>query len=385
MGCRRVKPDSCAAGKRPRDMGQPMNVRHRRFAVLARLALAASLGSPGCVAVGPKSVGPDRIDYATAITESWKRQTLLNIVKLRYADPPVFVDVGQIVAGYQLETAVNVGATDTDLPSGGSNAFSLGGSGRFTDRPTVTYVPLTGSQFINALVTPFSPASLFSAIQAGMPADVISRVGLSSINGITNEQLAPGLYVPADPRFERFVELMRNLQTSGALSIRVERAPDGSATTLFALRSDDLTPQDTAAALELRDLLKLEPGTGEFSLVYSRNAVNGREIAVQSRSLFNVLQMMAAQTVIPEEHIRQGRASSVPEHAEDLSLPGFRILSSHDEPDATYAAVHYRDTWFYVDDTDLRSKRIFSLIMLLFTLADTSPERAAPVLTIPVQ
>ena len=44
------------------------------------LSFVASLGLTGCVAVGPQSVAPDRIDYATAITESWKRPTLLNIV-----------------------------------------------------------------------------------------------------------------------------------------------------------------------------------------------------------------------------------------------------------------------------------------------------------------
>src|SRR5580765_471192 len=68
----------------------------------------------GCHSIGPATVARDRSDYSSSISESWKRQTLLNIVKLRYFDPPIFVDVGQIVAGYSLETTLNANASLTE-------------------------------------------------------------------------------------------------------------------------------------------------------------------------------------------------------------------------------------------------------------------------------
>ncbi len=34
----------------------------------------------GCTNIGPKTVPRDRFDYNTAISDSWKEQTLLNMV-----------------------------------------------------------------------------------------------------------------------------------------------------------------------------------------------------------------------------------------------------------------------------------------------------------------
>ena len=45
----------------------------------------------------------------------------------------------------------------------------------------------------------------------------------------------------------------------------------------------------------------------------------------------------------------------------------------------------YRGHWFWIDDRDMGSKRLFSFLMFIFTLVETGGKEGAPVLTIPTQ
>ena len=63
----------------------------------------------GCGSKGPTTVNHDRFDYITAIGESWTQRILLSIVKLRYADVPVFMEVGQVISGYEIDGSLTVG------------------------------------------------------------------------------------------------------------------------------------------------------------------------------------------------------------------------------------------------------------------------------------
>ena len=180
-------------------------MRQRIAAVALNLLLVA------CSSIGPGTVPHDRIDYASAIGNSWKEQTFLNIVKLRYGDMPIFLEVAQVVAGYQLQSALSTNFTlgnftssiiDRLTATGGATAAST-----FTDRPTVVYQPLTGVDFLKRLMTPIPPSSVLFMVQSGYSAELVLPIMLNWVNGLDNGSNRLGR--PADPKFTRLVELMR--------------------------------------------------------------------------------------------------------------------------------------------------------------------------------
>jgi len=369
--------------------------------------LSLTLALAGCKSIGPGSVARDRFDYSASISESWKRQTLLNIVKLRYLDPPIFVDVAQIVSGYTLSTTASA-AGGVNWPSYGpsSGALSLGAQGNYTDRPTITYTPLTGNKFIRGLMTPLPPESVFFTIQSGWPADGVLFATVAEINGLKNQAASIHGVSPPDPEFLRVLQLTRKIQLSGAVAMRVKEDAQKQQTTLLTFRSKDISKEILDDIHELRRLLRIDPNAEELQLVFGGTASSDKEIAVLTRSMMQQMAIMASQTEVPAEDVAQGRASpgweisanEMESVAQAAAVPGeamvvdagtsarlIRIRCSKTEPTNAFVMIHYRGLWFYIDDRDLKSKRTFSFMMLLFTLADTGERENLPLVTIPAQ
>jgi hypothetical protein len=59
------------------------------------------------------------------------------------------------------------------------------------------------------------------------------------------------------------------------------------------------------------------------------------------------------------------------------------IRSGKEAPADAYAAVPFKGYWYWIDDTDIESKRTFTFLMILFSLAETGQTTAAPVVTVP--
>lgn len=341
----------------------------------------------GCHSLGPGTVPRDRFDYSGSIAESWKRQILLNIIKLRYLDPPTFVDVGQIIAGYSLATGLNLGGNLSSAGAVQGNSLTVGGAAVFTDRPTITYTPLTGAKFVRALMTPLPPDSVLSTVQSGWPANAVFFAAVAVMNGLKNEETSISGVVPPDPNFMRALELLRKIQLSGAVGMRVQQDAQKRQTTILTFRSKDINEQTLADIKELRGLLRLDPEATEFKIAVGATASNDKELAMQTRSIFHIMATMAGQAEVPPEDVAQGRTppgyEATDAKGEEMRL--LRIHCSSSKPTDAYAEVQYRNHWFWIDDRDLKSKRSFAFMMMLFTLADTGEKESLPVVTIPAQ
>ncbi len=362
-----------------------MKAKHTQTLLVA--ALVSVAGLTGCKHIGPKTVAVDRFDYSSAIADSWKQQTLLNIVKLRYMDLPVFVDVASIVSGYSMQTGVSVNGSLSSENAVQGNFGAVGGQAIYTDRPTITYVPLTGEKFLRGLITPIDPKSIFFLLQSGYAADFILGMAVESLNGVRNRSTAGGMVREADPDFLRALDLLREVQAAGAFGMRVEEDKLKGSTGVVFFRREDVTPEIAEKAAEIRRLLNLAPNPQKFVLTYSPVRGGDDELAVNSRSMLQIIQAFASRLDVPEAHLKDHSAWPSLENASTAESRGqnVRIHSGKEKPPAAFAAVRYREYWFWIDNGDLVSKRALTVVMFFFTLADTGSNEKLPLITIPAQ
>jgi hypothetical protein len=329
------------------------------------------------MSLGARKIVPDRMEYIQEISESWKKQMLYNIVKLRYFDPPTFLDVSSIISQYAIENQVNADGR-WYWPSTSGAYAGIGGYSRYSDKPTITYTPLSGNKFTKNLLTPIPPIALINLIQSGWAIDIILSLGVKTINGISNSFAAMGSNVKKED-FNRVVQAMRKIQLAGASDIRVEKVNDKESI-VFVISDSDKKEMFRQEIDDIRRILKIKPEINSYKIVFGSLANSDDEIALLTYSMLEMMLEAASKIEVPEKHIIEKRVKETGSFYDDGSQT--RIYSSRDKPKDAFAAIRYQNYWFYIDNKDIASKRNFALMMIFMSLTETEQKGAGPLLTI---
>lgn len=353
----------------------------KRTGILAAILILLFL--TGCGGLGGPAIMRDRFDYSVAISESWKSQMLLNIVKIRYSDTPIFMDVTSVINLLGFQNTVNLAAGWSFPPN--ANNQAIGGTTTWAERPTITYAPLTGEKFTRSLLTPIQPYGLISLVQSGWPVKALFRLCVKSINDMDNQSSAPGFARSEDPGFTKLLGLLEQIQKSGAVGTRIERKDKQDSAIIVFRRKEGMETKQQE--LEARRLMGLKPEAEEFKIIYGAVPTREGEVAILTRSIMDIIIELCSQIDVPVEHASEGRTyATSPEIGEGKGKvsPLIRVRCSKDKPSDSFIAIQNRNHWFWIDDRDRQTKNIFSFLMILLSLVETGPSPPAPTVTVPI-
>jgi hypothetical protein len=350
------------------------------------VTLMLALGMPGCLAAGPEQIRTGRGDYNAAIQQTSNEQLLLNIVRLRYRDIPLFLEVTSVTTRF---TTTASSEASSALASGTRTTFGLKAGVSYSEAPTVTYAPLQGEQFVTQMLTPVDLRTVVLLYHSGWSVDRILRLCAKGMNGLLNAPGASGPTPSLAPEFRDFIRataLLRDLQLTN--SIELGLAPAGAEDpAVLHLRA---TATSNQTAEEFTRLLGLPQDTDRFGLAPGLHVPGASRIALSLRSLMGTLFYVSQGVEVPPGHAAAGLVTTTRNQDgsifdwSELTADLIAIRSGPEPPERGYVSVPYRGAWFWIDDADLASKSTFALLMQILALQSGELESAAPVLTLSV-
>jgi hypothetical protein len=361
----------------------------RRAVFVASLTglLLTGLLLSGCAVVGPRSIRPARFAYNEALAHSASEQLLLNLVRLRYRDTPLFLEVGSVVTQYQLGAGGT--ATGKLANRGEPEELTLGLNTAYSEQPTITYAPLQGEDFVARLLSPISPANIVLLSQSGWSIERLLLCCVQKVNSLRNAPAAAGPtpdYVPDYADFQRMARQLRQLQKAGL--VEAEMSEDQK-TIILHLDPPPAGPLEEVER-DVRKLLGLDPGATTFRVVPELRPKDRDEVAVTGRSLLSVLFYLSQGVEALPRDEQAGKVTVTKDAGgkrfDWVEATGslLHIHASEQPPAGAAVQVHYRETWFWIADDDLDSKTTFSLLTYLFSLKAGSREMKEPLLTLGV-
>ncbi len=361
-----------------------------RLKILALLLFTMAFTTIGCINIGPHVMKHEWLKYNNVISNIKNQQNLLNLVRLRYNDSTTMLVVtninSQLLLGSE-DSGMSYSFTEGATPLG--NRFSFFLFPKYEDKPTITYQPLQGEKFVKNVLEQISLDVLMLLHNSGWSVERIFRLCVQDINGIQNAPGASGPtpdYAPEYKDFLTVAELLRTLQKRNFVNFEYETI-DGKSTLVFSLAEEALELPET---LKLVAMLRLTPNKTDYPMLMNDMDHNPNLVRIRTRSVMGLLYYLSQSVDVPQEDVRKGKVTTTkyedgrPFYWGDLFGDLFQIKSSSDKPSDAFVSMKYRGSWFYIDDTDVESKRTYSLFMQIFAIQAGKIKIERPTLTLPI-
>jgi hypothetical protein len=348
--------------------------------LIAMLAVLVLLG--GCTQFGPKALTAGRPLYNIAVQETESQQLLLNIVRQRYRDPVLFLDVTSISSGFNRQASAGL--------LGNTGSSNIGGTlgGSISESPFITYAPNTGEAFVRQMMTPLDISTLVLIVQAGWSIERTLLIVGESVNELRN--------TPSDKnpqtgylKFHEVVSSLRDLQRDGKLSLGGQMAKDDAAPRLSLLVAPDAVKSEPY--LRVCKAIKVACDGRPLNLRQGIGAsIDHETMVLATRSLFSAMYFLSQGVDVPAKDVASGVAGSksiVAGGPFDQAGTGetlFHVHASAEEPELASVKVFYRDSWFYIADNDADSKVTFALVSMMMMLQSGNEAKITPLITLPV-
>ena len=344
-----------------------------------------------------------RTSYNVSAQHTTNQEMLLNLVRLRYFDTPYFLELDDITTQFKVTGKL---ASVFDVPGlNENNPANLGAEVIWSNQPTIRYSPLEGKKFATQLMQPLRINIVQGLILNGWDVDRVFRLLVQNMAGIPNACLASAPMPACPPTYKRFVEmieLMRYFQTRGELQVGVSYVnykPPSNTATQISLSTNKKTantitisfPSSGDKADRLAELLDGTKQDDErYFLVMRQDLYKHIEKGIITRSLLSTMYYLSSGVQVPPRDIDRGTVALTkncdgkPFNWNAVAGDLLKIHWAPHCPDHAYLSVPYRGYWFYIDDTDVKSKRTFVLLQQIFNLQAQKEEKDATILTLPL-
>jgi hypothetical protein len=351
----------------------------------ARWAIASAFFLSSCASIGPQSLSSTRPLYNEAVQQTDSQQLLLNIVRQRYNDPVLFLDVTNISSATRFIRNANVSAV---LPDTRNNVFNSGVGATFEDFPTIFYTPNVGEKFVRQMLTPLDLRTITLMLQSGWSIERTLLVTGDAIGPIRNTLGTPTQQQPTGPDYTAVADAFRKLQRAGDLTIGVDKAKPDAQNIVITFAPNSVSSD---AYKLICNGFKISCNGAPINLTQGIGTGTDNAIALATRSLYSAFFYLSQGVDAPELDLVRGAVNPVrdingqPFDWATARAELFRVRSSATEPQNVHVKVFYRGHWFYIPDIDIDSRTTFSLVSMLLTLQAGSTERTAPLITLPAR